>query len=71
MNIDPSMSKYVAEIEEYLTSKIPEVPSHTIKEIAAHVGNNACILVCDIVRERDKEWRNSYTSGTTRKKSKS
>ena len=49
-------TEYAKDVAEYLESKLPDVPTHTVMEIAEYIGSKTCILTADLLRERDREW---------------
>ena len=57
MSMDLIYTKHAEEIGKYLESKLPDVPPHTAQEIAAYIGQKTHILVVDVLREYDMEYR--------------
>ena len=57
MSMDMIYTKYTDDIGSYLQSKLPDVPHHTAQEIAAYIGQKTHILVADMMREYDIEYR--------------
>ena len=59
MSVNRVFINYTKDLETYLTSKLPDVPIHTLMEIAEYIGNKTAVLSIDLLRERDREWKMS------------
>lgn len=59
MSINRVFINYTKDLEKYLISKLPDVPVHTLMEIAEYIGNKTATLSIDLLRERDREWKMS------------
>ena len=57
MSLNMVYTNHMNDIQTYLSGKLPEVPSHIVQEIAAHISNRTAILVSDMMREYDREIR--------------
>lgn len=57
MSMDMIYTKHAEEIGKYLESKLPDVPPHTAQEIAAYIGQKTHVLVIDLLREYEKDIR--------------
>lgn len=54
MSMSKVYTEFSKDIEKYLQDKLPDIPSSTVQEIGAHIGNKVIILVFDMIREHDK-----------------
>lgn len=51
-----TLTDYMNKAYDYLKSKLPDVPEHTIAEIAAHLTNVAAIALRDEVDKVQEVW---------------
>lgn len=55
-----NFDKYMTDIEEYITEKIPDIKPSTRLEIMSFIGYKIVVLNNEIVRDRDDMWKRSF-----------
>lgn len=54
-----SFTEFMNDVERYLKLKFRDVPEHELQETATYIANRASVMTCDMLLDRDKEWKRS------------
>lgn len=55
---------FLNDVQSYLSSKLDGFPEHEVLEMTAYISNRVIVMLNDIIRERDRDWKRDLDRAT-------